>query len=160
MKRRSVAVLVAGVVMVAWLVGGVGAAYRSDWNYHPGDLSGANCVQKCLDTVWDLLHGTGTATNAALVVTGLASSYGYPVMVAHTNGGSQVYITQKGSISANAVTTSTNTFPVTFIETPIVLWRYNTENIPATNACTVASNAFTIGAVQTNGSYIAVGRIK
>ena len=123
---------------------------------------------------------SGAATPSSLAVTGAATagttitagtkviagtqvtSYGYPAMASHTNGSAQVYLTQTGTITGDpaGAYTATNTFAVTYIATPTVMWRYNTAGIPATNATTIASNAFTIAVCQSNGTYIAVGRIK
>jgi hypothetical protein len=108
--------------------------------------------------------GSGDVTSADKVIAGTqVTTYGYPAMASHTNGSAQVYITQVGTVAStgnDATLTATNTFAVTFIATPTVMWSYSTEGIPATNATTVASNAFTVAVCQTNGTYIAVGRIK
>jgi hypothetical protein len=93
------------------------------------------------------------------------STYGYPVAIGPTNGSAAgaVFMTQAGTVAStgnNAALTATNTFPVSFIATPTVMWRYHTAELLATNATTVASNAFTVATCQTNGSYIAYGRVK
>lgn len=104
---------------------------------------------------------TAALTPTSVVASEKVSSYGYTTVVGGTNNGSAVYITQAGSANANLAVLSTNTFPVTFIESPKVMWRYTAGvgvYVP-TNIPTVASNLFTLVA-ETNIEYIAYGRIK
>jgi len=93
-------------------------------------------------------------------VAGQVTSYGYPAVVGHTNGSAQVIMTQFGTLeNGAAVTTSTNTFPVSFIGTPAVVFSQGISD--TNNVLTIASNYFTlVFCGSTNGSWIATGRVK
>ena len=102
---KSVLVVVLFVLATWGMFNGL-AAYKSDWKYGPGDLAEANCIQTAIDTLWDLLHGTGTATNATLVVTGTATSTVSRVGDSITVG---TNVTVGGTMSATTVTATTVT---------------------------------------------------
>jgi len=105
---------------------------------------------------------TATLTPTTVTASGKVSSYGYPAVVGHTNGSAQVYMTQSGDIAITEVgQTITNTFPVTYIVTPQVV--YSFDAVVETNrlsTITKASNAWTISNITTTGQWIAHGRIK
>jgi hypothetical protein len=65
---------------------------------------------------------------------------------------------QKGSVTSPMVS-YTNTFAQTFLETPVVFYRYTVAGYAATSSVTVVSNQFVIVA-STNFSWMAVGRVK
>jgi hypothetical protein len=113
----------------------------------------------------DMSVGGDLTVTGTSVGSGKITSYGYPVSLSTTSGtaSAAVFMTQVGTVAStgnDAALTATNTFAVSFVATPTVMWRYHTAGIPATNDTTVASNAFTVAVCQTNGSYIAYGRVK
>jgi hypothetical protein len=105
---------------------------------------------------------TAGATIAGVTVTGsgLVSSYGYPIVVGHTNGSAQVYLVQSGSTSMGPDYTTTNTFPVAYIATPSVIATYTASTTNAAGLyVTISTNSF-IATGGTNYSWISYGRIK
>jgi hypothetical protein len=105
---------------------------------------------------------TAALTPTTVVASGKVTSYGYPIVVGDTNTSTKIYMTQAGTLSyVLAGQTSTNTFPTTFIATPVVTWSVDVSqstNNPST--LTIASNAFTVSNCQTTGQWIAHGRLK
>ena len=85
------------------------------------------------------------------------TSYGYPVGLVSTNGDTAVYLTQFGTNNCLG-TIQTNTFPVTFIASPAVMW--TALSGVDTNVIVISSNNFTTAGTAQPGPWIAVGRIK
>lgn len=110
------------------------------------------------------VQATGAATfGTTLTTTGIVAgvinvtSYGYPLGLTGTSGDGNAYLTQFATNDMRG-TTQTNTFPVSFIATPVVVYQAN--NGVMTNVLAISSNLFTSAGTANAGGYIAVGRIK
>jgi hypothetical protein len=64
---------------------------------------------------------------------------------------------EKGTKAATGATV-TNSFSSSFASAPVVIYRYTTAGIAATNPVTVTVSNFIVEAAQTNLEYIAVGQ--
>lgn len=112
----------------------------------------------------DALVSDDLTVSGKVTVVESVSSYGYTAVVGHTNGSSQVWMTQAGSVVGGGETTKTQAFSVVYIATPYVVVT-SSDAASATNAPylgTVASNQFTVvtDGVGTNFNWISHGRIK
>jgi hypothetical protein len=126
-------------------------------------VNNANQIQTLRVSGAATVGGAATITGAATVTgtltgSGLVKEYGYAVDVGPS--ATYVYMTQVGTNNQAGGSVQTNTFPITFIEVPTVIYKHTAADQVSTNVYTVASNAFTIASGVQPGVWIARGRVK
>lgn len=115
---------------------------------------------KALPIIQDIQKGTDNNNTPTLLA--VKAQNGHAAFAVDVGpSATQVWLTQVGTNNMLGGTITTNTFPVSFLTVPTVIYQFTDADKPSTNLISVATNRFTIaGNAGVNGNWIARGRIK
>jgi hypothetical protein len=133
------------------------AAWKGDWTYQPGDLSGASNLQDAVDNLDGRMDAVGVTSTSATGNVVLNLGYGADVGSSAT----QVWYTAMGTNACGGTENVTNTFAVTFLAKPY--FTYNHLEFAAkvpTNLVTLTTSNVVITLPQTTLTWIVRGRIR